>query len=154
VVARLDSLGAIIDLAHASDATIEDVLTVSTRPVLVSHTGVDGICPGQRNLSDDHLVRIAARGGIVGIGFWKGAVCGEDAAAIARAIRYAVRVAGIDAVSLGSDFDGAVRTPFDAAGLSTLTDALLEEGFTDEEIARIMGLNALEFFMHALPPGT
>lgn len=154
VVARLDSLGAIIDLAHASDASIDDVLAASVRHVLVSHTGVDGTCPGQRNLSDDQLARIGARGGIIGIGFWSAAVCGDDAAAIARAMRHAARVAGVDAVALGSDFDGAVRTPFDAAGLSTLTDALLEGGFTDEEIARIMGLNALEFFMRALPTGT
>jgi len=152
VVARIDSLGAVVDLAHASDSTIEDVLAISTRPVLVSHTGVDGTCPGERNLSDDHVRRIAARGGIIGVGFWRGAVCGDDAAAIARAMRYAARIAGVNAVSLGSDFDGAVHTPFDAAGLVVLTEALIEEGFTDEEIARIMGLNALEFFLRALPP--
>jgi microsomal dipeptidase-like Zn-dependent dipeptidase len=152
VVARIDSLGAVVDLAHASAATIDDVLAISTRPVLVSHTGVDGTCPGERNLSDDQVRRIAARGGVIGIGFWKGAVCGDDAGAIARAMRHAARVASVDAVALGSDFDGAVRTPFDAAGLVMLTDALLEEGFTDEEVVRIMGFNALEFFLRALPP--
>ena len=120
--------------------------------VMVSHTGVDGTCPGERNLSDDQLRRIAAHGGVIGIGFWRGATCGEDAASIARAIRYAVDIAGIDAVALGSDFDGAVRTPFDSAHLVELTDALLVEGFTAGEIARIMGLNVREFFLRSLPP--
>lgn len=151
VVLHLDSLGAIIDLAHASESTIDDVLAASPRSVMVSHTGVDGTCPGERNLSDAHVARIAARGGIIGIGFFRGAVCDDDAAAIARAIRYAAGVGGIGAVALGSDFDGAVRTPFDAGGLVVLTEALLKEGFTDEEIARIMGLNVLEFFLRALP---
>jgi microsomal dipeptidase-like Zn-dependent dipeptidase len=152
VVAHIDSLGGIVDLAHASDATIDDVLAITTLPVLVSHTGVDGTCPGERNLSDHQLARIAARGGVIGIGFWRGAVCGDDPAAIARAVRHAVRVAGIDAVALGSDFDGAVRTPFDASGMVYLTEALLTEGFDAHDIARIMGLNALDFFLRSLPP--
>lgn len=151
VVARIDSLGGIVDLAHASEATIDDVLSTSSVPVLVSHTGVDGTCPGERNLSDASLARIAARGGVIGIGFWEGAVCGEDAAAIARAMRHAVDVAGLEAVALGSDFDGAVRTPFDAANLAVLTEALIQEGFHAHEIARIMGLNVFEFFLRELP---
>lgn len=151
VVARIDSLGGIVDLAHASEATIDDVLSTSSVPVLVSHTGVDGTCPGERNLSDDQLERIAARGGVIGIGFWEGAVCGEDAAAIARAMRHAVDVAGLEAVALGSDFDGAVRTPFDAANLAVLTEALMREGFQAPEIARIMGLNVFEYFLRELP---
>jgi microsomal dipeptidase-like Zn-dependent dipeptidase len=150
-VAHLDSLGAIIDLAHASDATIDDVLAIVSRPVLVTHTGVDGTCPGPRNLSDEQIRRIAERGGIIGVGFWKAAVCGEDVAAIVNAMRYVAGVAGVGAVALGSDFDGGVRTPFDASGLPLLTDGLMEAGFSDEEIARIMGLNVLDFFMRALP---
>lgn len=150
-VAHIDSLGGIIDLAHASEKTVEDVLALPDVRVMVSHTGVDGTCPGERNLSDAQLKAIAAHGGIIGIGFWKGAVCGSDAASIARAMRYAVNMAGINAIALGSDFDGAVRTPFDASGLVQLTDALLAEGFSEDEIARIMGLNALEFFERQLP---
>jgi hypothetical protein len=64
VVARIDSLGGIIDLAHASRATIEDVLALTTRPVLVSHTGLTSMCAGPRNLDDALAVRIAQRGGI------------------------------------------------------------------------------------------
>jgi microsomal dipeptidase-like Zn-dependent dipeptidase len=145
-------LGGIVDLAHASETTVDEVLAMPSVAVMVSHTGVDGTCPGERNLSDHQLAGIAAHDGVIGIGFWRGAVCGDDAAAIARAMRHAVGVAGIDAVALGSDFDGAVRTPFDAAGMVYMTEALLAEGFDASEIARIMGLNVLEFFLRSLPP--
>ena len=153
VVAHIDSLDGIVDLAHASEKTIDDVLAIPNVKVMVSHTGVDGTCPGERNLSDEQLKTIAAHGGVIGIGFWPGAVCGDDVTAIARAMRYAANIAGIDAIALGSDFDGAVRTPFDAAGLVQLTAALLAEGFSEDEVARIMGLNALAFFERSLPAG-
>ena len=83
----------IVDLRTRSAKQIDDVLAMATRPVVVSHTGVRGTCDNHRNLSDDQLRAIAANGGLVGIGFWETAVCGTDAAAIAKAIRYA---AGID----------------------------------------------------------
>jgi membrane dipeptidase len=152
VVARIDSLGGVVDLAHASPATIDDVLALTTRPVLVSHTGVQATCPGPRNLSDDQVTRIAAHGGLIAIGFWDAAVCGRDARAIARAIRHCAAVAGIEHVAIGSDFDGAVRTPFDASGLALVTDALLQEGFSEPDIARVMGMNAERFFRDTLPP--
>src|SRR5262249_20449009 len=110
VVARMDSLGCIIDLAHASRATIEDVLAITGRPVLVSHTGLTSMCAGPRNLDDDLAVRIAQRGGIIAIGFWSAAVCGKDATAIARSIHHAIDVVGVEHVALGSDFDGGVPT--------------------------------------------
>ena len=118
--------------------------------MVVSHTGVKGTCDNARNLSDAHLRGVARTGGVVGIGFWETAVCGRRGA-LARAMRHAVAVAGIDHVALGSDFDGAVSTPFDAAGLPVLTEALLAEGFDDEEIARIMGGNAVRVLRSALP---
>jgi microsomal dipeptidase-like Zn-dependent dipeptidase len=152
-VGRLDSLGAIIDLAHASGATIDDVLALTSRPPLISHTGVTGTCPGPRNVSDDVLVRVAGRGGLVGIGFWDEAVCGDDARAIARAIGHAVRVAGIEHVALGSDFDGAVRVPFDATGLPLVTAALMEQGFSRDEVAAVMGGNVRRFLRASLPAG-
>jgi len=151
VIRRMERQKMIVDLAHASDRTIDDVLAMATRPVVVSHAGVRGTCDNRRNLSDGQLRAIARNGGVVGIGYWPTAVCGDDARAIARAIRHAVAVAGIEHVGLGSDFDGAVTTPFDATGLPLVTEALLAEGFAEEDVARIMGGNVLGLLERALP---
>jgi len=152
VIGRMEALGMTIDLAHASAATIDDVTAIATRPVVVSHTGVRGTCRSTRNLADRHLRAIAADGGVIGIGFWKTAVCNTDAHAIARAIRYTADLIGHRHVGLGSDFDGAVAVPFDVSGLALLVDALLDEGFTHEEIADVMGRNAARVLSANLPP--
>lgn len=151
LVRRMEARGVLVDLAHASAQTFADVLAVSTRPVVVSHTGVRGTCDNARNLSDEQLRAVAATGGVVGVGFWETAVCGADARAIARAARHAADVAGVRHVALGSDFDGAVAAPFDATGLAQLTDALLAEGFTEEEVALVMGGNVARLLAATLP---
>jgi microsomal dipeptidase-like Zn-dependent dipeptidase len=148
---RMEKKRMVVDLAHASYKTIDDVLAIASRPVIVSHTGVKGTCNNNRNLSDNQIRRIAKTGGVIGIGYFKFAVCDDDAKAIAKAIRYAVNIAGIEHVGLGSDFDGAVATPFDTAGLVALTDALLTEGFTENEVALIMGGNVLRVLQETLP---
>ena len=141
----------IIDLAHASTQTIADVLRLSTRSVMVSHTGVKSTCNNNRNLSDEQLKAIAAKGGLVGIGFWQYATCGSDVAAIVKAIRYTVNLIGVEHVALGSDWDGYVATPIDAAGMGAITAALVQSGFNESAIRRIMGENAIEFLLRALP---
>jgi microsomal dipeptidase-like Zn-dependent dipeptidase len=151
MIRRMEAKKMIVDLAHASPATIEDVLAIATRPVVVSHTGVKGTCDNTRNLNDEQLKAIAKTGGVIGIGFWDTAVCGTDAKAIARAIRYTANLVGVDHVALGSDNDGAVTAPFDISGVVEITDALLQEGFTDEEIGKIMGRNTLRLLIENLP---
>ena len=141
LVRRMESKRMLVDLAHASAKTFDDVLSVATRPVVVSHTGVKGTCDNLRNLSDEQLRALAKTGGVVGIGYWETATCGTDARAIARAIRHVVGVVGIAHVGLGSDFDGAVAEPFDTTGLVQITEALLANGFNDVEIQAIMGGN-------------
>jgi microsomal dipeptidase-like Zn-dependent dipeptidase len=141
----------LVDLAHASPRTIEDVLAMAARPVVVSHTGVRGTCDNSRNLSDEQLQAVARGGGVVGIGYWPTAVCGDDAASIARGVRHAARVAGIDHVGIGTDFDGAVTVPFDATGHVLVTEALLQEGFSEDEVSRIMGGNVLRLLAETLP---
>jgi len=153
MIGRMEARGMIVDVAHASAATIDDVLAMAARPVVASHTGVRGVADNTRNLTDAHLRGIAATGGVVGIGFWPTACGGDDAAAIARSIGYAVGVAGVEHVALGSDFDGAVGTPFDASGLVRLTDALLDTGLAEDDIARIMGGNAFRLLADVLPDG-
>lgn len=151
VIRRMEAKGMLVDVAHASPKTIDDVLAMATKPVVVSHTGVKGTCDNQRNLSDDQLRAIANTGGVVGIGFWDTAVCGEDARSIAKAIRYAASVIGAGHVALGSDFDGSVKVPFDTSGEALITEALIDEGFSDEEIGQIMGGNILRLLLLSLP---
>lgn len=141
----------IIDLAHASPATLRDVTAMATRPLLVSHTGVKGTCNNPRNLSDDELRAVAKTGGVIGIGLWETATCGTDARAAARAIRYAINIVGIDHVALGSDFDGAVTEPFDSSGWPLLTQALLQAGFSEPDIRKIMGENVVRVLKEDLP---
>ncbi|MDG9671718.1 dipeptidase [Hahella sp. CR1] len=150
-VKAMESKSMIIDLAHASAKTISDVLAMAKRPVIVSHTGVKGTCNNNRNLSDAQLKAIAANGGIVGIGFWSTAVCGRDAASIARAIKYTVNLIGVEHVAMGSDFDGAVATPFDVTRLDGLTEALMKAGLNERQIRRIMGENIRDFLLKNLP---
>lgn len=151
VVRRLEERGITVDLAHASPRVIDDVLALARRPLLVSHTGVQGTCPGPRNLSDAHVRAIAAQGGVIGIAYFEGAVCGLDPAAIVRAIRHAVGIAGVAHVALGSDFDGAIRVAFDTTGLPLITQGLLDAGFTETDIAAIMGGNVRRLLLQNLP---
>jgi len=151
VIGRMETQGMIIDLSHASSRQFDDVLAMATRPIVVSHTGVKGTCDNTRNLSDDQLRGVARTGGLVGIGFWSTATCGQDAASIAKAIRYTADLIGVDHVGLGSDFDGAVGTPFDASGMVLLTEALLAAGFDAGDIAKIMGGNQFRLLAATLP---
>lgn len=151
VIQEMEQRGIIVDLAHASPRAFADALDAATRPIVVSHTGVQGTCPGPRNLTDDQIRRVAKNGGVIGIGFWDAAVCDLGAGAIVKAVRYAVDLAGVEHVALGSDFDGATTVPFDAAGLVQLTAALIDAGFTGHEVGLIMGENVVRLLGQALP---
>ena len=144
--------GLIVDVAHASPAVVDDVLKIATRPFVISHTGVRGACDSPRNLSDEQMRGIAAKGGLIGIGYWDGAVCDPTPAATARAIRHVRDLIGIDHVALGSDFDGSVTTGFDTAQLAAVTQALIDAGLRDSEIAAVMGGNAVRLLRQGLPP--
>jgi len=151
MIRRMEEKKMIVDLSHASPSQIDDVLAIATRPVVVSHTGVRGTCDNRRNLTDDQIKAIAANGGLIGIGFWDTAVCGTDAAAIAKAQRYVADLVGVDHVGLGSDYDGTVAVPFDVSGMVVLTEALMKEGFSHEDIGKIMGGNQIRFMLENLP---
>ncbi len=154
VVQRMEQLGIAVDLAHASAQTMTEVLAMATRPVVVSHTGVAAVCPGPRNLTDTQLRAIAANRGLVGIGYWDGAVCQPTIENIVKAIRHAVQVMGVRHVALGSDFDGATKTPWDTRGVIVITDALLRSGMSEDDVAKIMGANTFDYLMRTLPPIT
>lgn len=151
MIRRMEARKILLDLAHASPRTLDEAVAMSTRPVVVSHTGVRGTCDNSRNLSDDQLRAIARTGGVIGIGYWETAVCGTDAAAVARAIVHAVKVAGVKHVALGSDYDGSVAAPFDTTGVVLVTDALLQQGMSAEDVKQVMGGNALRVLRQVLP---
>lgn len=133
----------IIDVAHSSPQVARDVLALTDVPIVVSHTGLHSACPVKRNFPDDLMQQIAATGGVIAIGYWADVTCDDSPAGVASVIRQAVTVLGEDHVSLGSDFDGSVRTAFDTSELAALTHALLAEGLTDIQIRKVMGENML-----------
>jgi microsomal dipeptidase-like Zn-dependent dipeptidase len=109
----------IVDVAHASAATIDDVLAIATRPVVASHTGVRAVATTPGTCRTTSCARIAATGGLIGIGFWPTACGGESVEWIARSIAHAVASSAPTTSALGSDFDGAVPVPFDASGMGS-----------------------------------
>jgi microsomal dipeptidase-like Zn-dependent dipeptidase len=150
-IQRMQQLGMAIDVAHASPATVRDILALASRPIVVSHVGVQATCPGPRNLSDAQIDAIAANGGLIGIGFFAGAVCDISPDGIALAARYVAERVGSQHVALGSDWDGSTRVVVDPPRLVHLTDALLRAGFAEDEVIDVMGENALRILAAILP---
>ncbi len=151
-VARMEALGMIVDLAHSSHATIADVLAMAKRPVISSHGGVLGTCNVNRNLSDDEIRGIAKTGGVIGIGYFKGAICSTEPKDVARAIAHVRDVVGIDYVGLGSDFDGGTTVSFDASQVVAVTQSLLDAGFSEDDIRKVMGGNVLRVLRAGIAP--
>jgi membrane dipeptidase len=148
---RMEEMGIAVDLAHSSQNTIEDVFKHFKGAILVSHTGVRGVCDNQRNLSDEQLIKIGERNGLVGVGLWETAVCGTDAASTAKTIKYVADKIGVEKVALGSDWDGAFEMHFDVTGTPLIVTELMKLGFSRDDIEKIMGGNIRDFFLRNLP---
>jgi membrane dipeptidase len=195
VIREMNRLGILVDVSHVSDQALRDVLVVSEAPVFASHSSCRAICETPRNLSDELIRVLAAKGGVIQINFHVGFIsqkfrdaekanpelqqeieaetnrrCAENDPRrlvesdkvvreyvaggklprvewreIVDHIDHAVNVAGIDHVGLGSDFDGA-DMPFgmeDASHLPRITEALLEKGYSEAGIQKILGGNTL-----------
>lgn len=144
-----------IDVAHSSVQTVRDVLALTDAPIFISHGGTIAHCPKtkNRNLPDDVLKQIAARGGIIGIGYFSGVICDISPDGIAAAIMDAVKLLGPNAVALGSDYDGTVTVSLDTSELAAITDALLRAGMDRATIRKIMGENVRRYFTENLPEG-
>jgi membrane dipeptidase len=153
LVQRMEAKGVVIDLAHVSPAAVEDVLAMATRPTLVSHGGVRATCDSPRNLHDHQVRDIARGGGVIGIGYFALAVCGEELPTILAAIQHVISLVGVDHVALGSDYDGGTTVGFDTSQLPALTQALLNAGIPPEGVAKILGGNALRVLRATLPEG-
>ncbi|MEH6582426.1 MAG: dipeptidase [Halioglobus sp.] len=150
-VDRMLELGVMVDVSHSSPAVVVDVLDRTKKPLLVSHTGFQGHCKSERNISDELMIAIAARGGLIGVGFWGAAVCDTSPESIVAAIAYGIELVGEDHVALGSDFDGTVEVSFDVSELAVLTDEMLKAGFTEVQVRKVMGLNVVRFLGANLP---
>jgi membrane dipeptidase len=196
VVKEMNRLGMIVDISHVSDDTVDDVLAVSRAPVMASHSSCRAIANMPRNLTDDQIKRIVAKGGMININFgslfldqkayddlraklaklkkeWAAIRAKHkhdpEAAAEARRalykglgpryrapwttivdhIEHAIKVAGEDAVGLGTDFDGVGDLPEGMADVSMLpkiTEELLKRGHSEARVKKVLGGNFLAFF--------
>ena len=150
-VAEMLALGIMLDVSHSSEQVVADTLALSDKPLIVSHTGFQGHCDSPRNISDALMEQIAAAGGLIAVGFWDGAICGNSPNTVAEAIVYGIGLVGEDHVALGSDFDGTVTTSFDGSEMAVITQALLDANLSEQQIRKVMGENMLGYLQTYLP---
>ncbi len=154
LVERANELGVIVDLAHVGRRAFLEAASLSTAPVVVSHTGLAGLRPLWRNITDEQVRAVADTGGCVGIIYARQFLGGRHLDAVVRHIRHCWQVGGEDCPALGSDFDGLilpVRGLEDVAQLPRLTEALLRSGIPERVVLKILGANAMRVF-EAVPP--
>ena len=152
VFAEMEQRGIVVDIAHASHEAVAEMLDLATKPVVLSHGGVQATCDVNRNLTDEEVRGVAATGGVVGVGYWDAAVCDLTVDAVVDAIDHVVEVAGVETAALGSDYDGATTVGWDTTHLAAITQELVDRGYDDTEIAAIMGGNTLRVLRAVLPP--
>ncbi|MCB1645009.1 MAG: membrane dipeptidase [Pseudomonadales bacterium] len=147
VVSKSNELNIIIDLAHANDETMWDVLRLSKDPVIFSHGSVKAISDIDRAVSDDLIRAIAAGGGIIGI--WPNGAVVEDIGLMVDMIEHVIKTAGIGHVGIGTDLRGVSRyatgfTPDDS--FMAVARVMIERGYSDEDIARVLGGNFIRLW--------
>lgn len=148
VVREMNRVGMLIDLSHAAESTFYDTLECSLHPVVCSHSSCRALCNHPRNLTDEQMRALAAKGGVVQVTMYGGFLREEGEATLddfMRHLCHAIEVAGIDHVGIGTDFDGdgKVAGCSDASQLRNVTRELLRRGFAEPEIEKIWGGNWL-----------
>lgn len=154
LVEECNRLGILLDVSHVAAAGVRDVLELSTQPVIASHSNAYALCHSVRNLSDEQLVALAAKGGVVGVTFVPSFITdGGKEASLERLLDHVdhiVHVAGIDHVGLGSDFDGfgppAPAGLEDVTRMPALTAGLVSRGYSESDVRKILGGNFLRVF--------
>jgi membrane dipeptidase len=150
VVEEMDRLGMVVDVSHLSEAGFWDVMKVSERPIIASHSNSKALCSHPRNLTDEQAKAIAEKGGVIGVNF-AGYFLGEGRRSLAGVIEhidYLSALIGPEHVGLGSDFDGL---PFEqlpdelkgVSGLPRIAGELAARGYSEQAIKGIMGENLL-----------
>jgi len=165
-VAGMNEKGMIVDLSHSAPQTIKDVLDVTSKPILNSHSGGRAIADKQQNLWDEQIVDVANNGGVIAIHFCSRMVLGVNGVDaeiddVIWQIKYVADVGGIDVVGLGPDWvlgHPERDVPYlrntgqeDSSRLPNLWDPMRVVGFTEAEIEKIAGGNLLRLFKEVLP---
>jgi len=153
VIRMMDSLGMIIDISHVGRKTIDDILATSKNPIIASHSGAAALRNHTRNLTDAQIRAIAQRGGVIGVVFYPPFLTSSSTATlddVLRHIDYIKNLVGsVDCIALGSDFDGIERTPVGLGDVTTfpsVTAALLQRGYSKEDVRKILGGNFMRVF--------
>ena len=157
VVEECNRLGMLLDVSHLSPAGVDDVLTVSSQPILASHSNAHALCDHPRNLTNQQMEAIAARGGVIGVTFVNAFLNREQPDSttiddVVAHIEHMLGVVGADHVAIGSDFDGCT-TPTDlsdATRYPSLTQKLVERRHDPKVIRKILGENLLRVIRSVL----
>ena len=149
-VQEMNHLGMLVDLAHASPGTIAGVLKIAIRAPLITHTGSGSCHHDPKCLPDELLVEVVKRGGVIGLGFVSDYVGGERFEHVVHALEHLMRVVGPEGVALGSGFC-ALPQPIAVDSLPSITEDLLQRGYDEATIAKVMGGNAVRYLRQNLP---
>jgi len=151
VVREMNKLGMMVDISHVSDKTFYDALEVSRAPIIASHSSCRALANAPRNMTDQMIVELAKKGGVVQVNFYCNFLTNfkpprATLADVVAHIDHIRQIAGIDAIGIGSDFDGIDCSPEgleDVSKFPNLTRALLEHGYSEKDIHKIYGGNLL-----------
>lgn len=148
LVLEMNKLGMVIDVSHMAESTFWDIINISKSPIIASHSGVYSLKNHQRNLTDEQMGALAKNGGVISIVFYPPFLTGKRIAYVKDLvdhIDYAVKIAGIDHVGIGSDFDGggALNDLKDASEFYKITGELIKRGYSNGDIEKLLGKNIL-----------
>lgn len=148
VVREMNRLGILVDLSHAGEKSFYDALEMTSQPIVCSHSSCRALCDHPRNLTDDQMRALAAKGGVMQITMYNGFLVKDGEATVLDALRHldhAIEVMGIDHVGIGTDFDGdgGVRGMANSSELLNFTRLLLARGYSEQDIEKIWGGNFL-----------
>lgn len=149
VIREMNRLGIMVDLSHAAEKSFYDALDISTKPIVCSHSNCKALCDVPRNLTDDQLRALAAKGGVAHVtlyhGFLRNDRCEASIMDAIAHLEHAIKIMGVEHVGLGSDFDGdgGVKGIADSSEMINFTLHLLRRRYNERDIARIWGGNWL-----------
>lgn len=146
VVERMNRVGMMVDLSHASEKSFWDALECSCKPIICSHSSSWALCDHTRNLTDEQMRALAQSGGVAQVCMYSGFLKSDGEATVDDALRHIMHmidVMGIDHVGIGSDFDGGGGIPGleDASRFVSLTGRLIAQGLSDDDLSLIWGRN-------------